>query len=80
MELELEGNPTLSTPLFPPGRILYLAKTRDIPKCCWRDREYTPLLSTKDKFREAIISPTMVMDHLPDRYLFTLRKIVDEWG
>jgi hypothetical protein len=42
-------------------------------------RVFVPFVTNMKYFSQINISPTMVFDHLPDRYVDQLQELVDEW-
>ncbi len=73
-----------STRLYPPGRMIHLAKIGEKRSClhgCARcltcfstsfGSEYVPVWVRNDELHEIVVSPTMGTDHFPNR----LRKIL----
>jgi hypothetical protein len=43
-------------------------------------RVFAPFVTNMNYFHEIHISPTMVFDHLPDRYVDQLRELVKDWS
>eukprot|EP01041_Mallomonas_annulata_P007760 gene7760-15877_t len=67
------------TPLHVAGRIIYLAKTDDEHRCCSSRTIYTPMEANLDYLDEILVSPTMLLDHFPDRYANEFERIVQGW-
>ncbi|XP_032308221.1 diacylglycerol lipase-alpha isoform X5 [Drosophila ananassae] len=78
---------TLHQPLYPPGRIIHIV--RHHPKAeeqkydsGWRNvlknREpvYQAIWADSTDFDEVLISPVMLQDHMPDKVLAALKKVV----
>jgi len=40
---------------------------------------YTPMEPPASSFREIMLSPTMLWDHLPNRYEFEIERVAAEW-
>ena len=73
--------------LYPPGRIIHFVKTeeskwcgRGAKWCGGRDRTYTPMWTDNDALTEIIISPSMALDHFPDRVCCTIEGVAKDWG
>ena len=62
-----------------PGRVIHLAKIRSQGHCCAKTRLYVPVETFAEEFGEIQVSPTMLWDHFPDRYVEEIDKIVEEW-
>uniref|UniRef100_A0A1I8QAG4 Diacylglycerol lipase-alpha n=1 Tax=Stomoxys calcitrans TaxID=35570 RepID=A0A1I8QAG4_STOCA len=82
---------TLHQPLYPPGRIIHIV--RHHPKADekkydsgWRNvlksREpvYQAIWAESTDFDEVLISPVMLQDHMPDKILAALKKVVTTSG
>ncbi|KAH8272951.1 hypothetical protein KR026_000370 [Drosophila bipectinata] len=82
---------TLHQPLYPPGRIIHIV--RHHPKAeeqkydsGWRNvlknREpvYQAIWADSTDFDEVLISPVMLQDHMPDKVLAALKKVVTTSG
>ncbi|XP_073834205.1 inactivation no afterpotential E isoform X3 [Musca autumnalis] len=80
---------TLHQPLYPPGRIIHIV--RHHPKADekkydrgWRNvlksREpvYQAIWADTTDFDEVLISPVMLQDHMPDKILAALKKVIAE--
>ena len=73
--------------LYPPGVIVHFVKTDEVRRCCGhsamvgsRSREYTPYYADNDEFTEIIISPSMALDHFPDRVCLSIEGVARAWG
>jgi sn1-specific diacylglycerol lipase len=78
--------------LFPPGRILHLAKTGEkrsciaglakLVTCCTTNigSQYVPIWVENDDLNEIIVSPTMGTDHFPNRMRSILEMVAGEFG
>jgi len=67
------------TPLYIPGRVIHLAKIEDVQTCCSSEVVYIPVESSPSVLNEILISPTMLTDHLPDRYAYECERISTAW-
>jgi hypothetical protein len=43
-------------------------------------RVFAPFVTNMKYFSEIHISPTMVYDHLPDRYVLQLEGLIEDWA
>lgn len=78
--------------LFPPGRILHLAKTGEARSffsglvkcvtCCTTNMgsRYIPVWINNDDLNEIVVSPTMGTDHFPNRMRSSLEAIAENFG
>lgn len=63
-----------------PGRIIHLEKSSSENCClCLNYYNYTAVETTNRDFSEIIISPTMGIEHFPDRYYNELQRLQSEW-
>ncbi|XP_073834204.1 inactivation no afterpotential E isoform X2 [Musca autumnalis] len=74
---------TLHQPLYPPGRIIHIV--RHHPKAdenVLKSREpvYQAIWADTTDFDEVLISPVMLQDHMPDKILAALKKVVTTSG
>ncbi|GIY40342.1 diacylglycerol lipase-alpha [Caerostris darwini] len=74
---------TVHQPLYPPGRIIHIV--RNHPKkeekiVKKRDPVYQALWADNTDFDEVLISPVMVQDHMPDKVLEALNKLLVNTG
>ncbi|XP_050302492.1 diacylglycerol lipase-alpha isoform X2 [Anthonomus grandis grandis] len=69
---------TSHQPLYPPGRIIHVV--RDHPKkgqqSFSKKPVYQALWANNTDFDEVLISPVMIQDHMPDKVLEALNKVV----
>ena len=75
--------------LYPPGKIIHYVDTEEKSTCfgsvganvCGaRRREYTPTWSKNDALGEIMISPSMLLDHFPDRVCRSIEATAEAWG
>jgi sn1-specific diacylglycerol lipase len=80
--------------MYPPGKIVHFVKTDEgkfcgcgdscfgrVCKCIGgRKRQYTPIWARNDDFTEIVISPSMMLDHFPDRVCVSIEQTADDWG
>ncbi|XP_041564173.1 diacylglycerol lipase-alpha isoform X3 [Drosophila elegans] len=82
---------TLHQPLYPPGRIIHIVRHHPKPDeqkydSGWRNvlknREpvYQAIWADSTDFDEVLISPVMLQDHMPDKVLAALKKVVTTSG
>ena len=87
------GNVDIS--LYPPGKIIHFVKTEEgkmcggcsavgclgrVCKCIGgRKREYTPMWANNDDFTEIVVSPSMGLDHFPDRVCLSIEGVAESW-
>jgi sn1-specific diacylglycerol lipase len=83
---------TRAIQLYPPGRILHLAKTGEkrscaaglakCVTCCMTNigSQYVPVWVDNDDLNEIVVSPTMGTDHFPNRMHAILEEVADEFG
>jgi sn1-specific diacylglycerol lipase len=76
--------------LYPPGRILLIAKTGELKSCtadmakcltCCTSSfgsSYGPVWVDNDQLNEIVVSPTMGTDHFPTRIRTILERVADE--
>jgi hypothetical protein len=81
-----------SVQLFPPGRILHLAKIGEkkscmagvvkVLTCCTTHfgSQYSPVWVSNDDLNEIVVSPTMGTDHFPNRIRNVLEDVAEEYG
>lgn len=62
-----------------PGRVIHLAKIRSEGNCCSKTRLYVPVETFAEEFGEIQVSPTMLWDHFPNRYVEEVDKVLEEW-
>lgn len=77
MKAELEKiNPVM---LYIPGRVIHFAKFRTDGTCCSRKKRYAPIETNPDEFEEIQVSPTMIWDHIVDRYVDEIDAVLADW-
>jgi sn1-specific diacylglycerol lipase len=91
-ERRLQRGTARSMELYPPGRILHLAKTGErrscaagiakIVTCCMTNAgsEYVPVWVNNDDLNEIVVSATMGTDHTPNRVRDILEAIAEDFG
>ena len=63
-----------------PGRIIHLEKSSSENCClCLNYYNYTAVETTNREFSEILISPTMGIEHFPDRYYNELQRLAQQW-
>ncbi|XP_070074614.1 diacylglycerol lipase-alpha isoform X2 [Drosophila takahashii] len=70
---------TLHQPLYPPGRIIHIVRHHPKPdENVLKNREpvYQAIWADSTDFDEVLISPVMLQDHMPDKVLAALKKVV----
>ncbi|XP_054728869.1 uncharacterized protein LOC129237915 isoform X1 [Anastrepha obliqua] len=82
---------TLHQPLYPPGRIIHIVRHHPKPEeqkydSGWRsvlkshEPVYQAIWADTYDFDEVLISPVMLQDHMPDKVLAALKKVVTTSG
>ncbi|XP_064490017.1 diacylglycerol lipase-alpha-like isoform X2 [Ornithodoros turicata] len=80
---------TAHQPLYPPGRILHIVRnhpTNQKYEPTWRrvvrkqDPVYQALWADNRDFDQVLISPVMIQDHMPDKLLDSLCKLLVQTG
>ncbi|XP_039958758.1 uncharacterized protein LOC120773756 isoform X1 [Bactrocera tryoni] len=82
---------TLHQPLYPPGRIIHIVRHHPKPEeqkydSGWRsvlkshEPVYQAIWADTYDFDEVLISPVMLQDHMPDKVLSALKKVVSASG
>ena len=83
---------TRAIQLYPPGRILHLAKTGEARSiaaglakcltCCTTNMgsRYVPVWINNDDLNEIVVSPTMATDHFPNRMRAILEETAENFG
>lgn len=66
-------------PLYIPGKIIHFAKFRTEGHCCTKRKMYAPQYTYPEEFEEIHVSPTMVWDHMPDRYVEEIDNVLEQW-
>uniref|UniRef100_A0A673J2L1 Sn1-specific diacylglycerol lipase beta-like n=1 Tax=Sinocyclocheilus rhinocerous TaxID=307959 RepID=A0A673J2L1_9TELE len=65
-------------PLYPPGRILHITEDGPARRHCFSQVRYRAEWSSETSFRNVLISPRMIADHMPDVVLHALRSLTRE--
>uniref|UniRef100_A0A671Q148 Diacylglycerol lipase-beta n=1 Tax=Sinocyclocheilus anshuiensis TaxID=1608454 RepID=A0A671Q148_9TELE len=67
-------------PLYPPGRILHITEDgiNNVSAHCFSQVRYRAEWSNETSFRNVLISPRMIADHMPDVVLHALRSLTRE--
>ncbi|KAM4716283.1 diacylglycerol lipase-beta [Anableps anableps] len=65
-------------PLFPPGRILYITEDGPSRRSCFSQVRYRADWSNETAFRSILISPRMLVDHMPDGVLRALNSLCSD--
>uniref|UniRef100_A0A8C1SDE5 Diacylglycerol lipase-beta n=1 Tax=Cyprinus carpio TaxID=7962 RepID=A0A8C1SDE5_CYPCA len=65
-------------PLYLPGRILHITEDGPARRHCFAPVRYRAEWSSETSFRNVLISPRMVADHMPDVVLRALRSLTRE--
>ncbi|CAG9829666.1 unnamed protein product [Diabrotica balteata] len=74
---------TSHQPLFPPGRVIHIVRhhpTSGQQTLNKKDPVYQALWARNTDFDEVLISPVMIQDHMPDKVLEALNKVVTSKG
>ncbi|XP_036221138.1 uncharacterized protein inaE isoform X2 [Bactrocera oleae] len=74
---------TLHQPLYPPGRIIHIVRHHPKPEeSVLKSHEpvYQAIWADTYDFDEVLISPVMLQDHMPDKVLAALKKVVTASG
>uniref|UniRef100_A0A6B2EG71 Diacylglycerol lipase-alpha n=1 Tax=Phlebotomus kandelakii TaxID=1109342 RepID=A0A6B2EG71_9DIPT len=70
---------TLHRPMYPPGRIIHIVRhhpTPDEQLLKKREPVYQAIWAKNTDFDEVLISPVMFKDHMPDKVLAALNKVM----
>ncbi|XP_048026773.1 diacylglycerol lipase-beta [Megalobrama amblycephala] len=65
-------------PLFLPGRVMYITEDGPTRRHCFSQVRYRAEWSSETAFRNVLISPRMIADHMPDVVLRALRSLTRE--
>ncbi|KAF4106954.1 diacylglycerol lipase-beta [Onychostoma macrolepis] len=65
-------------PLYLPGRILHITEDGPTRRHCFSQVRYRAEWSSETSFRNVLISPRMIADHMPDVVLRALRTLTRE--
>ncbi|XP_045581841.1 diacylglycerol lipase-alpha isoform X2 [Procambarus clarkii] len=74
---------TVHQPLYPPGRILHVVRHHPDKRQRWLRRPqpvYQAVWRDNEDFDEVLISPCMIQDHMPDKVLKSLEKVLENPG
>ncbi|XP_071524399.1 diacylglycerol lipase-alpha-like, partial [Panulirus ornatus] len=74
---------TVHQPLYPPGRILHVVRHHPDKRQRWlRSPQpvYQAVWRDNKDFDEVLISPCMIQDHMPDKVLKALEKVLENPG
>ncbi|XP_050083818.1 diacylglycerol lipase-alpha isoform X2 [Anopheles aquasalis] len=74
---------TLHHPLYPPGRIIHIVRHHPVQEdqiLKKREPVYQAIWADNTDFDEVLISPVMIQDHMPDKVLAALEKVVASAG
>ncbi|KAL1488240.1 hypothetical protein ABEB36_015195 [Hypothenemus hampei] len=74
---------TSHQPLYPPGRIIHVVRhhpTSGQQALSSKEPVYQALWAANTDFDEVLISPVMIQDHMPDKVLEALNKVVTTMG
>ncbi|CAD7091657.1 unnamed protein product [Hermetia illucens] len=70
---------TLHQPLYPPGRIIHIVRHHPSPDeqiLTKHEPVYQAIWAENTDFDEVLISPVMLQDHMPDKVLAALNKVI----
>ncbi|XDV45207.1 hypothetical protein PO909_013342 [Leuciscus waleckii] len=62
-------------PLYLPGRVMYITEDGPTRRHCFSQVRYRAEWSSETSFRNVLISPRMMVDHMPDVVLRALRSL-----
>ena len=67
-------------PMFMPGRVLHLVKTKSRKTWCGlsKERLYEARWADVTEFDHVLISPLMVADHMPDKVMKVLAQVMEQ--
>ncbi|XP_046683149.1 diacylglycerol lipase-alpha isoform X1 [Homalodisca vitripennis] len=74
---------TIHQPLYPPGSIIHVVRhhpTKTEQVLNKHDPVYQALWANNTDFDEVLISPVMIQDHMPDKVLDALYKVITSLG
>ncbi|KAK4878368.1 hypothetical protein RN001_010874 [Aquatica leii] len=74
---------TTHLPMYPPGRIIHIVRhhpTKDEKALSGKEPVYQAIWAENTDFDEVLISPVMIQDHMPDKLLTALNKVVINMG
>ncbi|XP_067286851.1 diacylglycerol lipase-beta [Pseudorasbora parva] len=70
--------PHTHLPLFLPGRVMHITEDGPARRHCFSQVRYRAEWSSETAFRNVLISPRMIADHMPDVVLRALRSLTRE--
>ncbi|XP_051968323.1 diacylglycerol lipase-beta-like [Xyrauchen texanus] len=75
--LSSDDSPTHPThlPLYLPGRVMHITEEGPTRRHCFSQARYRAEWSSETAFRNVLISPRMIADHMPDVVLRALRSL-----
>lgn len=62
-----------------PGRAVHLIKSEEKSSFCSSKPIYNPHLIPSFSFVELLVTPSMMLDHFPDRYLIEITRTWKSW-
>ncbi|CAH1129425.1 unnamed protein product [Ceutorhynchus assimilis] len=74
---------TSHQPLYPPGRIIHVVRhhpTAGQQALSKKEPVYQALWASNTDFDEVLISPVMIQDHMPDKVMEALSKVITTMG
>uniref|UniRef100_A0A3B3YM03 Diacylglycerol lipase-beta n=1 Tax=Poecilia mexicana TaxID=48701 RepID=A0A3B3YM03_9TELE len=72
------AHPAVHMPLYPPGHILYITEDGPSRRSCFSQVRYRADWSSETAFRSILISPRMLVDHMPDAVLRALNSLCSD--
>uniref|UniRef100_A0A3B3UKY9 Diacylglycerol lipase-beta n=1 Tax=Poecilia latipinna TaxID=48699 RepID=A0A3B3UKY9_9TELE len=72
------AHPVVHMPLYPPGHILYITEDGPSRRSCFSQVRYRADWSSETAFRSILISPRMLVDHMPDAVLRALNSLCND--
>ncbi|XP_014895467.1 sn1-specific diacylglycerol lipase beta [Poecilia latipinna] len=72
------AHPVVHMPLYPPGHILYITEDGPSRRSCFSQVRYRADWSSETAFRSILISPRMLVDHMPDAVLRALNSLCSD--
>eukprot|EP00596_Hydrurales_sp_CCMP1899_P002727 CAMPEP_0119053576 /NCGR_PEP_ID=MMETSP1177-20130426/74512_1 /TAXON_ID=2985 /ORGANISM="Ochromonas sp, Strain CCMP1899" /LENGTH=278 /DNA_ID=CAMNT_0007033563 /DNA_START=1535 /DNA_END=2371 /DNA_ORIENTATION=- len=66
-------------PLYFPGRAIHMIKSEEKSSFCSSKPYYNPHLVPSSSFKELLVTPSMILDHFPDRYLIEVTRLWKNW-
>ncbi|KAG0416425.1 hypothetical protein HPB47_006439, partial [Ixodes persulcatus] len=72
---------TAHQPLYPPGRIIHIVRNHPKERMMGKNEPVFQALWADNKdFDQVLISPVMIQDHMPDKLLYALEKLLVNTG